>query len=76
MCESDLIEPCAVEIVTSVLGEQSTEKLAAVQLSNNVAADRLLSWLKSMFAFSLQRAEPTDMSSCQQYLCLYRSVPE
>jgi hypothetical protein len=44
-----LIKPCAVEMVTGVLGEQSTEKVEIVQLSNNTVegliGDFMFRWL-------------------------------
>jgi galactokinase len=58
-----LIQPCAVEMATFVLGEQSKKDLETVQLSNNTAKrhiqdlssdtkKQLVSQLVSSFAFS------------------------
>lgn len=78
----NLIKRYAVEMATCVMGEESKEKLATVSFSNNTvkrhiqvlsATDkRLVSRLKSRYAFPLQLDESTDVSGLAVLLALVR----
>ncbi|XP_043397851.1 LOW QUALITY PROTEIN: zinc finger BED domain-containing protein 5-like [Chelonia mydas] len=77
------IKPCAKDIVTCMLSEQSGKKIDAVQLSNNTVARRskdladdiekgLVCRLKICHEYSLQLDESTDVSGLAVLLVFVR----
>ncbi|CAM4530892.1 unnamed protein product [Lepidochelys olivacea] len=77
------IKPCAKDIVTCMLSEQSGKKIDAVQLSNHTAArcikhlandieKELVCRLKICHEYSLQLDEPTDFSGLAVLLVFVR----
>lgn len=81
-----LVKPCALDIVELVCGKDQRKKIEAVPLSNDVIRSRIVEMssnvLKqvieelnsSLFPFSMQLDESTDVSQCSQLLVFVRYV--
>ena len=81
----DLIKPCILEAAKAVLGEQQSNKLRSISLSNDTVKNRIsdmsedillqvVTAVKSSPVYSLQLDESTDVESCAQ-LIVYVRLP-
>ncbi|XP_013789881.1 protein ZBED8-like [Limulus polyphemus] len=82
----ELVKPCILEVVKTILGKDEERKVQQVPMSNNVIRNRIIDMsedileqvitdIKATLAkISLQLNESTDISHCSQLIALVRYV--